>query len=124
MASDGNSDIVATLNADGRFADFLDAMADAGLIDPLSSDGPFSVFVPLPDSSDQPYVVSDHVAAGTLTADDLRNVNGWLVMLSGKAVPVTGLGTLMLADTVSIVQPDIPAANGLIHLIDGPLAIE
>ncbi len=124
MLSDGSANIVATLSADGRFSDFLDALAEAGMTDPLSNDGPFSVFVPLSGGGAQPYAVSDHVSAGTLTANDLNNIDGSLVMLSGKAVPVAGHGELMLGNGTRVIQTDVPAANGLIHLIDGPLVTE
>lgn len=120
MATDGQANIVAALLDDGRFTEFLMAVEQAGMLEPLSHDGPFTVFVPLQSIDGLPINAADQIAAGTVMADDLRHIDGQLIMLSGQAVPISGIDGLVLAEGISVIQADVPAANGVIHLIERP----
>lgn len=120
MTTDGQANIVAALLDDGRFTEFLMAVEQAGMLESLSNDGPFTVFVPLQNINDLPINAADQIAAGTVMADDLRQIDGRLIMLSGQAVPISGIDGLVLAEGINVIQADVPAANGVIHLIERP----
>jgi len=122
------SDIVSVLKSDGRFSSFVTAVEDANLDEELATDGPFTVFVPIPaDGSSQngkseSISVEDHVAAGTILSADLEHITGFLVMQSGNSIGVSGNGQhVLLSEDVRLVQSDIRVANGVIHLIEKPL---
>lgn len=128
MEADASSNIINALELDGRFAPLLLALDRAGLSETLASDGPFTVFAPLPsgDSANQRvFNASDadsHIASGTVTLAELSNFDGFLVMLSGRTVDVLGNDQeIVVAGGSRVVQADVFVANGVIHLIDQPM---
>jgi transforming growth factor-beta-induced protein len=129
----------------------LDAVLAAGLADALSGDTELTVFAPDNDafldlldvleleSLDEliaefglPFVtevLSFHVVPGIFTAADLINsinANGGefieLPTLTGGTVTV-GLddGDVILQNLVKVIEPNVEASNGIIHVIDGVL---
>ena len=61
-------------------------------------------------------VLSHHVAAGSLLADDL--VDGALAMLDGDTVEIATDGPIVTVSGARIATADIAAANGMVHIID------
>jgi uncharacterized surface protein with fasciclin (FAS1) repeats len=139
---------VAAGNAD--FSTLVTAVQTAGLVDTLNSAGPFTVFAPtndafaeLPagtvDSLLRPSqraalsrILTYHVVPGQITAADLTTavrVGGGSATLTtvegGRLVATVRRGTLTLTDAagnrIGVTAADIPASNGLIHVLDGVL---
>jgi uncharacterized surface protein with fasciclin (FAS1) repeats len=139
---------VASGNAD--FSTLVTAVQTAGLVDTLNSTGPFTVFAPtndafaeLPagtvDSLLRPSqraalsrILTYHVVPGRITAADLTTavrVGGGSATLTtvegGRLVATVRRGTLTLTDAagnrIGVTAVDIPASNGLIHVLDGVL---
>jgi uncharacterized surface protein with fasciclin (FAS1) repeats len=139
---------VAAGNAD--FSTLVTAVQAAGLVDTLNSAGPFTVFAPtndafaeLPagtvDSLLRPSqraalsrILTYHVVPGQITAADLTTavrVGGGSATLTtvegGRLVATVRRGTLTLTDAagnrIGVTAADIPASNGLIHVLDGVL---
>ena len=139
---------VASGNAD--FSTLVTAVQTAGLVDTLNSTGPFTVFAPtndafaeLPagtvDSLLRPSqraalsrILTYHVVPGQITAADLTTavrVGGGSATLTtvegGRLVATVRRGTLTLTDAagnrIGVTAADIPASNGLIHVLDGVL---
>jgi uncharacterized surface protein with fasciclin (FAS1) repeats len=139
---------VASGNAD--FSTLVTAVQTAGLVDTLNSAGPFTVFAPtndafaeLPagtvDSLLRPSqraalsrILTYHVVPGQITAADLTTavrVGGGSATLTtvegGRLVATVRRGTLTLTDAagnrIGVTAVDIPASNGLIHVLDGVL---
>lgn len=139
---------VAAGNAD--FSTLVTAVQTAGLVDTLNSTGPFTVFAPtndafaeLPagtvDSLLRPSqraalsrILTYHVVPGQITAADLTTavrVGGGSATLTtvegGRLVATVRRGTLTLTDAagnrIGVTAADIPASNGLIHVLDGVL---
>ena len=139
---------VASGNAD--FSTLVTAVQTAGLVDTLNSAGPFTVFAPtndafaeLPagtvDSLLRPSqraalsrILTYHVVPGRITAADLTTavrVGGGSATLTtvegGRLVATVRRGTLTLTDAagnrIGVTAADIPASNGLIHVLDGVL---
>ena len=124
-------DIVDTAVAAGKFNTLATALQAAGLVDTLKGPGPFTVFAPtdeafakipkadldalLKDKAKLTAVLTYHVVAGKVMAKDVK---------AGKVKTVQGselmLGTTggVTVDAAKVVQADIVADNGVIHVID------
>ena len=59
-----------------------------------------------------------HVVAGSHPAASLVNRTTTLVTLSGLSIIVDGFNGLNVGG-VNVVQPDVMASNGVIHVVDG-----
>jgi uncharacterized surface protein with fasciclin (FAS1) repeats len=131
--------IVDVASANPEFSTLVSAVKAAGLAETLSGAGPFTVFAPtnaafdkLPagtvDSLLKPenkqkladiltyHVVSGKVMADEVTAGTVKTVNGADVTAAvngGKVTITDGQG-----NTAKVVQADVPASNGVIHVID------
>ncbi|MCE2915803.1 MAG: fasciclin domain-containing protein [Rubrivivax sp.] len=124
-------DIVDTAVAAGNFKTLATALQAAGLVETLKGKGPFTVFAPtdaafakipkadldalLKDKAKLTAVLTYHVVAGKVMAKDVK---------AGEVKTVQG-GSLTLATTggvtvnnAKVVQADIVASNGVIHVID------
>ena len=114
------------------------AVSTAKLGDTLQGDGPFTVFAPTnaafkelgdeqvqsllePENRDQlTQVLTYHVVPGTLTAADLGDGQK-LETVAGETLTVKVDGGTVMVDDASVVQPDVEASNGVVHVIDGVL---
>jgi len=124
-------DIVDTAVGAGKFNTLATALKAAGLVDTLKGPGPFTVFAPtdeafakipkadldalLKDKAKLTAVLTYHVVPGKVMAKDVK---------AGKVKTVQGseltLGTSggVTVDAAKVVQADITASNGVIHVID------
>lgn len=131
--------IITVLQMSGDFETFLQGIDIASQQALLSSDGPFTIFAPNDDAFAKippdtlaslysspisvGFVFSDHyVFQQALSSDDLRAMAGeelQTMYIAGKlAISVDDDGTILLDDTIRVIQTDIPASNGVIHVID------
>ncbi len=105
---------------------------DAGLADTLRGAGPFTVFAP----SDEAFkavsaktlaelaadkellksVLTFHVLPGKVMAADVKNGN--VKTVQGANVAVSRAGTFVTVEDAVVQQADVPATNGVIHIID------
>jgi uncharacterized surface protein with fasciclin (FAS1) repeats len=126
--------IVDTAVAAGQFKTLTAALQAAGLVDTLKGPGPFTVFAPndaafakipkaqldalLADKAKLTAVLTYHVVPGKVMAKDVK---------PGKAKTVQGAElTLSTADGVmvdgaKVIQADVAASNGVIHVVDSVL---
>lgn len=124
-------DIVDTAVGAGQFKTLATALQAAGLVDTLKGAGPFTVFAPtdeafakipkadldalLKDKAKLTAVLTYHVVPGKVMAKDVK---------AGKVKTVQGseltLGTTggVTVDAAKVVQADVVASNGVIHVID------
>ncbi|MGD1861952.1 MAG: fasciclin domain-containing protein [Leptolyngbyaceae cyanobacterium] len=124
-----------------EFSTLDTAIAAAGLGEALTSTGPFTVIAPtdnafaalpdgvleallLPENQDLlTNVLTYHVIPGEVASDDLET--GMVATLSDDELTFTLDNDMALVDEIPIVGFDIPATNGLIHIIeDGVLVPE
>lgn len=132
--SDVSSDLVETASETPGLSILVDLVAQAGLVETLKGDGPFTVFAPtnnafraLPtgtlsmlarDIDALTEVLLYHVVADEILSQDL--VDGALVTtVLGSDVSVS-LNPPMINDA-DIYTADILATNGVIHVIDSVL---
>lgn len=135
MAASANDDIVAIASANDSFQTLTKALGKAGLIDTLRGPGPFTVFAPtdeafakLPQStlnsllapenkSKLVDILTYHVVPGRLASGQVLNKK-ILSSIQGTSILVTKQGGKPAVDRARIIQTDIQASNGVIHVID------
>jgi uncharacterized surface protein with fasciclin (FAS1) repeats len=138
------ADIVDTAVAAGDFKTLAAALTAAGLVDTLKGTGPFTVFAPTDDAfaklpagtvdtllkdpkGDLTQILTYHVVPGKVMAADVVKLNGQKVKtVQGGELTVGVEGdkvtlTDAAGNTVNVTTVDVPASNGVIHVIDGVL---
>lgn len=134
LADNHAMDVVDTaVNADG-FETLVAAVEAAGLVETLKGEGPFTVFAPtdeafaalpegtvedllLPENKDQlTAILTYHVVPGKVMSGDLSD-GMTAATVEGSEVTIMTEGGVMVNDA-NVVQPDIEASNGVIHVID------
>ena len=134
-AAAAEKDIVDTAVAAGKFKTLAAALEAAGLVDTLKGDGPFTVFAPTdeafaklpkgtvegllkPENKDKlKAILTYHVAGAKAMSTDLKD--GQMVKtVNGKEVKVKISGENVMVGDAKVVKADIPAKNGVIHVID------
>ena len=124
-------DIVDTAVAAGSFKTLATALQAAGLVDTLKGKGPFTVFAPtdaafakipkadldalLKDKAKLTAVLTYHVVPGAVMAKDVKAGNVKTVQGGMLTLGTTGGVTV---NNAKVVQADIVASNGVIHVID------
>jgi len=126
-------DIVDTAAAAGTFKTLAAALQAAGLVQTLKGPGPFTVFAPtdeafakipkadldalLKDKAKLAAVLSYHVFAGNANSSDLRQLKD-LSTVQGGRIKIEATKTSLKMDSATVVKADVPASNGIIHVID------
>lgn len=128
-------DIVAVASSAGSFNTLVAAVKAAGLVETLQGDGPFTVFAPtdaafakLPagtvDNLLKPEnkatlvdILTYHVVPGRVTASDLAGKTTTATTVEGGQVSIDGTDGVRV-ETAAVIQADVPATNGVIHVID------
>ena len=125
---------IAVANPD--FSTLVDLVTQAGLAETLSGDGPFTVFAPTNDAfakvdpatvsaltADPKGVLADvlklHVISGEVMAADAADAAGSCVETLGGKVKIEKSGEDLTIGGAKIVDTDIAASNGVIHVLDG-----
>jgi uncharacterized surface protein with fasciclin (FAS1) repeats len=129
------ADIVDTAVAAGSFKTLVAAVQAAGLVDTLKGAGPFTVFAPndeafaklpagtvedllKPENKDKLVaILTYHVVPGKVMAADVAGKETMAKSVQGGEIKVNGTNGVMVNDA-KVVQADIVADNGVIHVID------
>jgi len=130
MMNKTDMDIIETAVSAGNFTTLAAALEAADLIEPLQGKGPFTVFFfffkafeKLPEGTLEELLMAEnkdqlaailkhHVAAEMLIFNGER-----LKTLNGDRLMISNMGRLTVNDAKIIVK-NIPASNGVIHVID------
>jgi uncharacterized surface protein with fasciclin (FAS1) repeats len=127
-----NSTIADTLAKDGKYANLVDELKEAGLFDTLKKPGYFTIFAPtdeafnaLPDNVFKQYskpenrikVLKNHLISGQITPEQVNS--GLIKTLEGSQVKITDTpdGTVKLNDA-NAKHPSTTTTNGVIVEID------
>jgi uncharacterized surface protein with fasciclin (FAS1) repeats len=126
------ADIVETAINAGSFKTLVEAVQAADLVDTLKSSGPFTILAPtdeafakLPEGTldslrQEPLklkrVLTYHVLFGDVRSDDLAQIDE-APTVEGSIVAVEHSDGIKVNDA-KVVQTDILADNGVIHVID------
>jgi uncharacterized surface protein with fasciclin (FAS1) repeats len=130
-------DIVETAVNAGNLETLVAAIQDADLVEALQDEGPYTVFAPidaafedLPEGAldtlaedpegDLRQVLLYHVVQGLVLSTDLSD--GMTVeTLHGASLTISVTDDGVMVNGANVIQADIMAANGVIHLIDAVL---
>jgi uncharacterized surface protein with fasciclin (FAS1) repeats len=125
----------AAINA-GSFGTLVAAVEAAGLVDTLTSPGPFTVLAPtddafaalpaglvdcllLPESQDTlSSILTYHVISGAVTSGDLADGEVATVQTENVTVDLTDG---VKVNNATVIQADVTTSNGVIHAIDAVL---
>lgn len=107
-------------------------IADAGLADTLRSAGPYTVFAPTDDAfkavpaKTMEALVKDkeqlkavllyHVVPGKAATADIKS--GKAKTAQGADVQIAKAGGFVTVEEALVTQADVPASNGVVHVID------
>ncbi|MGB0499043.1 MAG: fasciclin domain-containing protein [Rubricella sp.] len=140
-AMDDGMDIVETAIAADDFNTLVAAVQAAGLVETLQGEGPFTVFAPtdaafaaLPEGTVESLlepenrdtltaILTYHVVPGAVMSADLAGQHIEVETVEGSTVAVDGRDGVMVNDA-TVIQADIEATNGVIHVIDTVLIPE
>jgi uncharacterized surface protein with fasciclin (FAS1) repeats len=133
--AESESTLLQVAAAAGNFRTLAAAIQAAGLEETLSGPGPFTVFAPTDDAFAKlpPGTVDDllkpenkaklasvlayHVVPGKLSAKEVVR-SPTLKTVQGQSLAVKADGADVSIDNAKVVQADIMASNGVIHVID------
>ena len=132
-ASSKQKDIVDTAVGAGNFKTLVAAVKAAGLVETLKGAGPFTVFAPTDEPSPSCRRTSEsllkpenkeklvailtyHVVPGKVMAADVVKLSS-AKTVQGSAVKIN-VAWQGHVDKATVVTTDIPASNGVIHVID------
>ena len=130
-----DKDIVETAISNGSFTTLVAAIDAAGLSETLQGDGQFTVFAPtdaafaklpdgtvemllLPENKDKLIsILTYHVVAGKVTAAQVVTLDS-ATTVNGQDVQIRISEESVMVNGATVVQADVVASNGVIHVID------
>ena len=139
-AMDEPGTIVDVAVGAGSFTTLVAAVTEAGLVDTLSGDGPFTVFAPTDDAfaaaltdlgltadellarDDLADILTYHVVAGEVDAATAISLDGQSAeTANGATIDITVVDGNVMINDATVTTPDVEASNGIIHIIDAVL---
>ena len=131
-------DIVEVAASNGSFNTLVAAVTAADLVDALKGDGPLTVFAPTdeafaalpagtvenllkPENIEQlQAILLYHVVPGQVMSTDLSGtINA--ATLEGATIEIIANDDSVTVNGANVVAADVPASNGVIHVIDAVL---
>ena len=138
-SSEASADIIETAKAAGSFNTLAKAIEAAGLTETLKGEGPFTVFAPtdeafaklpkgtveslLQDKEKLATILKYHVVAGEVSSAQAMKISE-ANTVAEKPLKISKAGGKLMVGKATVTQADIPASNGVIHVIDTVLLPE
>ncbi len=128
-------DIVEIAASAGSFNTLVAAVKAAGLVETLQGEGPFTLFAPTdeafaklpagtvedllkPENKEKlQAILTYHVVPGRVMAEDVAGLSS-ATTVQGQSLRVSIENGTPMVDNAKIIQTDIDASNGVIHVID------
>ena len=135
IAGTAKKDIVDTAVNAGQFKTLVAAAKAAGLVETLKGEGPFTVFAPTdeafkklpegtvesllkPENKDKlAAILTYHVVPGKVMSGDIAGKTLQAGSVQGQKISIDATKGVKV-DGANVVQADISATNGVIHVID------
>ena len=124
--------LVDTAMEEGIFKILIQVVQEAGLVDTLRNDGPFTIFAPtdeafskLPsgtienifkDKEKLTDVLTCHVVQDKVMEDDVAKIK-YAKTVNGKEISINTTKGMKI-DNAQIIKSNIECSNGVIHVID------
>lgn len=136
IATQNLAELAKSAASQGQFQTLIRAVQAAGLTEQLAASGPYTIFAPtdaafsaLPkttlDQLLQPAnkqqlvrLLAYHVIPGGITSQQLTS--GQVKTIEGSPVQITvdPASNSITVNNAKVTQPDIPASNGIVHIVD------
>jgi uncharacterized surface protein with fasciclin (FAS1) repeats len=119
--------ILEAAEGNENLTELAETLEASGLAEQLSSEGPFTIFAPANfvlesiDTTDPQATANlllNHVVAGKLTSQDVFNATS-LTTIGGTPLQITHDGNNVFVNGAQIIDVNIPATNGVIHMLSG-----
>ena len=136
MADDPGTIVDVAVGA-GSFTTLVAAVTEAGLVDTLSGEGPFTVFAPTDDafaaaldalgltaeellaSPELGAILAYHVVAGEVDAATAISLDGQSAeTVNGASIDISVVDGNVMINNATVIGADVAASNGIIHIID------
>ena len=134
-SSAATQNIVQIASSNPDFSTLVTALKAADLVATLEGEGPFTVFAPtnkafakikkadltalLADKAALTKVLTYHVVSGKVMAAAVMTMNGKMAKtVEGSEVKVSVMGKTVRVNNAKVINVDIEASNGVIHVID------
>ena len=129
------ADIVDVAADTPDLSTLVEAVTAAGLAETLQGEGPFTVFAPTNEAFDAlpageldrllkpankaelAKILKYHVVSGEIMSSDLTNGQK-AKTVEGGTLTVTINGKTVKVNDATVVKADVPASNGVVHVID------
>ncbi len=125
----------------GQFSTLVAAVEAAGLTEALAGEGPFTVFAPtneafeaalealgltaeelLADTETLTSVLLYHAVEGAVDAETAISLDGESApTVNGAEIQISVVDGNVMINEATVIQPDVIASNGIIHVIDSVL---
>jgi len=133
-SASSKDDIVAVASEAGSFTTLVAAIKAAGLVETLQGTGPFTVFAPtdeafakLPKGTLEDLlkpenkaklagILTYHVVPGKVMAADVKTMMAKTV--NGEELDIKVKDGAVTVNKAKVSKTDVPASNGVIHVID------
>ena len=127
-------DIVETLKADGKFTTLVKALDAANMTSVLKTNSNLTLFAPtdaafaalpageldklMKDPAALQKLLTYHVVNANVDSTKIKGAKGGVKTVAGTELMLDGSGETAMANNASIVQADIRASNGTVHVVD------
>lgn len=133
-SQDNSSDIVDLAVQTESLSTLVQAVKAAGLVETLKGEGPYTVFAPTneafsklpegtlesllkPENKDKlVQILTYHVVPGNIQSTDLKD--GMTAKTAEGSEIEVNLGESVMINNATVVNADIEASNGVVHVID------
>jgi uncharacterized surface protein with fasciclin (FAS1) repeats len=131
-------DIIETLKADGHFKTLLKALDKANMTALLKTNPNLTVFAPtdaafaampageldrlMKSPAELQKLLTYHVVNASVDSTKIRGAKGGVKTVAGTQLVLDGSGPGLLANNATIVQTDVAATNGTVHVVDKVLS--
>ena len=137
VSADETQDIPTNAQATGAHDTLVDAVIQAGLLETLQGDGPFTVFAPTDaafeaagvdlstfttdeDNQTLANILTYHVVAGSVAAADVTD-GMTAATVNGANLSFSVADGVVTVNNAKVTTADVMASNGVIHVIDAVL---
>jgi uncharacterized surface protein with fasciclin (FAS1) repeats len=129
-------DLVETARASGQFTTFIKALDATNLTSVLKTNQNLTLFLPtdaafaalpageldklmLPENGPQlQKVLTYHLINAKVDSSKIKGAKGEVKSVEGSALTLDGSGPTAMVDGATIVQADVMASNGVLHVVD------
>jgi uncharacterized surface protein with fasciclin (FAS1) repeats len=129
-----SGDLIQTIKASGQFTTFLKAADATNLTAVLAKSPNLTLFAPtdaafaalppgkltalMADTTSLQKLLTHHIINARVDSAKIKGAKGPVPSVAGDPIELDGSGDTLKADNATIVQPDVMASNGILHVVN------